>query len=534
MPKRDWRPLLAAALALAAFLPALRNDWATNWDDGIYLLSNLAWRGFGTAELRWMWTAFFSGHYHPLTWMSYALDYSVWGLRPFGFHLTNLLLHAANAGLFFFVARRLLAAGGAGAAAPAGAFWAAVFFAVHPLRTESVAWAAERRDLLSGLFLLLSLLAYLRRCAGEGRPRLWLAASLLAYALSLLSKAIGVSLPAVLLLLDWYPLRRPLRRVWLEKLPYAALAVAAALVGLAAQYSGRSLWGWHQHGLAQRLAQGAYSAAFYLAKTVWPANLSPLYELRVPFDPAQPRFLLAAAAAILATWLAWRLRRSRPWWLATWLCYLATLTPVCGVLAQYGPQLVADRYSYLACLGPAVLLGAAAARSRARWAAALAAGLAVLSWRQTGYWRDADALWNRVLAVAPDSAIAHNNLGVLLSRRGELEGARRHFTRALELNGACIEARRALAAGSRDPRLRREIEINPICRNAALNLAANQAARGELAGAISVLREIVATEPGNAKAAANLERALALRHRSPAPDQSGTRKQAALKPAPTR
>jgi tetratricopeptide (TPR) repeat protein len=509
MNKSRWLPVWIALLAFEAFLPALANDWVTNWDDGIYLLENAAFRGWERAHLRWMWTAFFSGHYHPLTWMSYALDYQIWGLRPLGFHLTNLLLHSANAAIFFLVSRRSLKSGIA-------AFWAALFFAVHPLRVESVAWVAERRDLLSGFFLLLSVLAYLRHAEEPSRSRRFLSLSLAAYAASLLSKAMGVTLPAVLLVLDWQPLRR---KAWLEKTPYFLLAGAATAAGMAAQSASRGFWTWQQHGLAQRLAQGAYGAVFYLFKTAFPFRLSPLYEMPAKLNPWQMRFLLSGAIVTLISILAWRLRRRQPLWLSAWLSYLIMLAPVCGLLAQFGPQLVADRYSYLPGLAAALLAGAAVSKCRlsaARPAAgALVFGLMILSWRQTAVWKNPETLWTRVLAVEPESALAHNNLGVMLSHQGDLQAAREHFESSLRTNGSCVEARRSAVSGQAQPEIWAQLETNPVCRQASFNLAVNQAARGELTPAIDTLSEIVATEPENRAAAANLARAKQLLRQKP-------------------
>src|SRR5262249_6863530 len=188
--------LIIAAATLVVFWPVLGNQFV-NWDDDKNFLVNPSFRGLGIANLRWMFTTFHLGHYHPLTWLSLGIDYVIWGLDPAGYHLSSLLLHTANAVLFYCVALRLL--GGRILAAAFGA----LFFALHPLRVESVAWASERRDVLSGMFYLVTLLAYLR-AHQEGPRRRWLAISLAAFAAALLSKAIVVSLPVVLLLLDVY------------------------------------------------------------------------------------------------------------------------------------------------------------------------------------------------------------------------------------------------------------------------------------------------------------------------------------------
>src|SRR5262245_9417533 len=225
-------PGLVALITFVVFSPALRNGFV-NWDDFETIVENQNIRGFTWSLLRWMFTTFHLGHYQPLSWLSFSLDYLLWGLEPFGYHLTNILLHSANAVLFYFVSRRLLAL-----AAPSinavvlhlAAGFSALIFASHPLRVESVAWATERRDVLSGFFLLLTVLSYLKAVSAETDPRSWrswITVAVVLYVLSLLSKASGMTLPLVLLVLDVYPLRRlgggagrwvgeSARWVWLE------------------------------------------------------------------------------------------------------------------------------------------------------------------------------------------------------------------------------------------------------------------------------------------------------------------------------
>ena len=209
----DWLvPALIALVTFAAFLPTLHNQFV-NWDDDENFLDNPHYRGLGWTQLRWMWTTFHLGHYIPLTWMTFGLDYRLWGMNPFGYHLTSLLLHAANAVVFFFVVHRILTLAlprpsERGRALAVSAGFAALVFAIHPLRVESVAWATERRDVLSGLFYLVTILVYLRACEGEKRGRRWYWLAVATFVCALLSKAMVVNLPIVLLILDVYPLRR--------------------------------------------------------------------------------------------------------------------------------------------------------------------------------------------------------------------------------------------------------------------------------------------------------------------------------------
>src|SRR5712691_6079330 len=281
-------PLLVFAIAVIAFLPGLQGQFL-NWDDDQNFTANPNFRGLGPSQLRWMATTTLMGHWIPLTWVTLGLNYVVGGMAPWGYHAGNLLLHAGSAVVFFAVARRLLAAG-AGAARTAakvewGAVVAAAVFAVHPLRVESVAWATERRDVLSGLWFLLAVWGYLKAVEQGRQGRLdgrWRAMSLGLFAAALLSKASTMMLPAALLVLDVYPLRRQgvgWRRLSIEKLPYCALAAADLVVAWMAVQHETRVSALADHGVAGRLALVFYSVFFYPWKWIWPAGLSPMYEV---------------------------------------------------------------------------------------------------------------------------------------------------------------------------------------------------------------------------------------------------------------
>src|SRR2546427_480108 len=299
-------PLLVVLFTLTAFLPALQNQFV-NWDDKDNFLDNPHYRGLGWTHLRWMWTTH-RGHYIPLTWMTLGLDYLLWGMNPSGYHLTSLLLHAVNAVVFFLVVRRLLtralpgpAERGHALAVAAG--FAALVFAIHPLRVESVAWVTERRDVLSGLFYLSAILIYLWACEGGARGRGWYWLSVAVFVLALLSKSMVVNLPVVLLILNAYPLRRlggalgwwsePARRVYVEKIPFVLLAAAASAIAVMAPSSVHAAASLAQLSVPGRLAVSAYGLSFYLWKTVAPVNLSPLYEQPPTVNPWAPPFLLS-------------------------------------------------------------------------------------------------------------------------------------------------------------------------------------------------------------------------------------------------
>src|SRR2546425_5853906 len=363
-------PLLVVLFTLTAFLPTLQNQFV-NWDDHENFLDNPHYRGLGWTHLRWMWTTHL-GHYIPLTWMTLGLDYLLWGLNPVGYHLTSLLLHAANAVVFFFVVRRILtlalpspAERGHALAVSAGV--AALVFAIHPLRVESVAWATERRDVLSGLFYLLTILLYLRASERGERGRGWYWGTVGLFACALLSKAMAVSVPVVLLILDVYPLRRlggstgwwsePARRVCVEKIPFVLLAAAASAIAVMAQLSVHVAASLDHLSMLARLAISAYGVSFYLWKMGVPVNLSPLYELSPNLNPWATRFILSYGVVLAVTAIVLALRRQLPGLPAAWLAYIVVLLPVLGIV-QSGPQIAADRYTYLAGLGWAILAGA--------------------------------------------------------------------------------------------------------------------------------------------------------------------------------
>ncbi|MBI2525930.1 MAG: hypothetical protein HYV93_08090 [Candidatus Rokubacteria bacterium] len=264
-------PLVLALVTVAVFLPTLGNGFV-NWDDPEALVDNPHYRGLGWPQLRWVLTNFLMGHYSPLAWITFALDYLLWGMNPAGYHFTSLVLHVASTLLFYVVAWRLLQAAAPGAA-EAGlevrlfGGVAALLFAIHPLRVESVAWASARRDVLCGLFFLAAVLAYLRavETPDVSRRRQWQAASLGAFVAALLSKATAMPLPAVLLLLDLYPLRRlPVvgwRRLLVEKIPYGVVVGASAVVATIAKT--HADWVAETHGFGTRLAIAEYGLMFY-------------------------------------------------------------------------------------------------------------------------------------------------------------------------------------------------------------------------------------------------------------------------------
>ncbi len=424
-------PLLLFLLTAAVFVPTIWFEFLPDWDDGSNVLDHDSFRGFGAEQLGWMLTARHMGHWHPLTWLSFAIDDAIAGRSAAMHHATNVLLHALNAVVCQRVLLRVLQIGGhrEGIRLHLAASVAALLWALHPLRVESVAWITERRDVLSGLFFLLTILCWLRR--GEGRR--WYLLALAAYAASLLSKAWGITMPVLLLLLAYWPLRswhlegwrpRGIGRVAVELIPFVLLALAVAAIAATAQAESGAKLAYEHYGLSRRLLQACYGLWFYPLATLFPFGLSPLHELWPGLDLLAPEFLLAAAGTAAVALAMPFLLRSHPAVATMLLLYAVTVSPVLG-LHQSGPQLVADRYSYLATIP---FFGAAAALLAVRpgWLRAsplLLALLAVLTIVQSTHWRDSKALWRRILHVDPQSAAASFNLARLLINEGVQVGA---------------------------------------------------------------------------------------------------------------
>jgi tetratricopeptide (TPR) repeat protein len=418
-PLPRWPFALAVAvLALLPLLPALGNGFVS--DDLLNLTQNEHFRGLDGEHLRWMATSAHAGHYQPLTWLSYALNFIADGLNPRGYIGVNLVLHAANAALVFLLFTRLLPADPHERRRLAWAALGALFYALHPLRVESAVWATERRDVLSLFFLLLSLLAWLRSQRGPGTPGrgLFYALSLLAFALSLLSKAWGIVYPAVLLILCVCPLRRrDWGKVIVGLLPFAALAVLFAGLASWAQ-SEEAMASLAAHGIDDRLVQAAWAPAFYLWKTLLPVNLSPLYLIRYDFSPWAAKMLLGAAITLAATVVLIVKRRQHPALLAGWLVFLIILAPVSG-LVQSGSQLAADRYTYVAGIVPALAVAAAGLWAGRRWPqqarlhavlmVVVVALLTMATTRQCGVWENAGTLWTQAIEADGTNYVASFN-----------------------------------------------------------------------------------------------------------------------------
>jgi tetratricopeptide (TPR) repeat protein len=452
-PEWTW-PLIVAALTFLTFLPVLWNEFV-DFDDNVILVSNPHYRGLGWANVRWMFTTLYSEHFHPLSWLSFGFDYFVWGMNPFGYHLTNLVIHSGSAVLFFFVSKRLIPLAVPGCNyLTLSAVLAALLFSLHPMRVEAVAWATARRDLLAGCFFLLTILFYLRANSDscESRRR-WLIAALVAYVLSLLSKAMAITLPVVLLILDIYPLQRlpwnprqwfssAARRVLWEKVPFIIVAIPFALIALVAQwqkYSGDQallVLPLERYSIGERLAQALFSPGFYVWETFG------FYRILPRFDPSSVVSGILLVLTIVLSISFYCLRNRQPALWACWLYMLAVLAPVLGFVVP-GQTMVADRYSYAACLSWPVLAGGvlscslrASAQTRREkrrrerqrllpsalasvvTATVVLGVLASLTWKQTKVWRNTETLFAHAVEVDPTAISANYLYGKFLYDNG--------------------------------------------------------------------------------------------------------------------
>jgi tetratricopeptide (TPR) repeat protein len=514
---RGW--LLASLLAAAAFALYARTAGFpfVEFDDPGYVRDNPhVALGLTRECVRWAFTsAGYQYNWHPLTWLSHALDVELSGLDAGRHHLVNALLHAANAALLFLALFALT-----------GRDWpsalAAALFALHPLRVESVAWVAQRKDVLAGTFFCLTLLLYARHARAPSRTRL--ACVALALAAGLMAKPTLVTVPLLLLLLDAWPLGRFSRdsleprgvarvtrpssapthpgesrsgafsygripgNLLVEKLPLLALSLASIALTLAAQGAGGAFG--VSIALRERIANAALAYVTYLRQALWPSGLAVLYPHPALAEPPRTQLVAGAGALLVLALLSWgalRARRARPWLAVGWGWFLVVLVPMIG-LVQVGNQAHADRYAYLALIGPEIALAwsAAALVGARRWLVApVLVGLAALalgSWRQLDHWRSSAALFTRALEVTEGNFVAHNNLGLVLAA-SDLDAALAHFEAAAAIRPAFFEAE--------------------------LNAGKAHLAKGEVAPARGAFERAVAARPASGEAHLHLALALA-------------------------
>ena len=512
-----------AAAAIAVFAQTARNGFVS-FDDGEYVYENQAvLGGLSFKGLAWAFTTRAAANWHPLTWLSHMLDVTLFGANAGAHHLVSLAFHAGSTVLLFHVLRNAT-----------GRLWrsalVAALFCVHPLHVESVAWLAERKDVLSTFFGMAALLAYVGHARRPSTPR-YLGA-LLAFGLSLLAKPMLVTLPFVLLLLDVWPLDRQRRTpvaLAVEKVPFLILSALSAAITFFAQRQGGAVSSIAAYPLGTRAENALVAYVAYLAKAIWPSGLSYFY----PFDLQWLGWRSLAAAAVLAAFsvVAVSQARARPFLLTGWLWYLLTLLPVIGIV-KVGSQAMADRYTYFPLIGifiaavwsvPDRLLTARRARIAAGAAAAFVLGaLATTSWFQVRYWRNGSTLFLHALDVDPENWAALSNLGGEMLLRGNPSGAAAVLAESVRIRpenalahaglGLALEqeGRTREAAAS----FRKASLLEPGNASIQFDLCRLLRTEGDLAGSAEACKRGLALRPGDS-AGIRVEERKALRQRPP-------------------
>jgi tetratricopeptide (TPR) repeat protein len=540
---------LLAAVTFGAFWPLVHHDFI-NCDDQLYVTENgIIQSGLHWDGLVWAFSTAKGGNWHPLTWLSHMLDVQLFGLKPGWHHLTSLILHLANTVLVFMVLRRMT-----------GAQWRSAFvaalFALHPLHVESVAWVSERKDVLSTFFFFLTLLAYVRYAemkvqspkskAQSPEPpvhashithhaSLYYILTLLFLALGLMSKPMLVTMPFVLLLLDYWPLGRVeiknqkskiknLLPLVLEKIPFLALSAAMSVVTFLAQKQSGAVANTVMAPFELRIENALVSYAAYLLKMLWPVRLAILY----PYPTGIPAAFVGIALLILVSisLVAWSYRRKWPYIFVGWAWFVGTLVPVIG-LVQVGRQSMADRYSYLPLLGIFIILAWGLADLTARCsrrmvplaaAAALLLGTcAILTRCQVNRWQDSETLFRHTITVTGDNPVAQESLGAALAGQGRIAEAAEHFAQAVKIDPNYAQARTDLGltqvlAGQLDEGIRQyraALTIDPHSENAHFNLGRALASQGKLAEAVPEYQAALQLNPGSLETREFLAEALA-------------------------
>jgi len=517
--------LLLLLVTIAAYLQVLRADFV-NYDDDRYVTENPHVQSGLTAEgFKWAFNIGYEGNWTPLTWISHMLVRQIFGPGPAGPHAVNLLMHVANTLLLLLVLYRMTRS-----------LWKSAFvaalFAVHPMNVESVAWVAERKDVLSTLFWLLTMWAYVRYSEVPNSKRF--AVMLVFFALGLMSKPTLMTLPFVLLLLDYWPLGRwadaPRHERWRlvrQKLPLFAMSLASSVVAYLAQQRGGAIRTVAELPLSSRITNALTAYVSYVAKMFWPAKLAVFY----PHPGDTPIWHVLAAVVILAavTALAIRSARSHPYLIVGWLWYLAVLVPMIG-LVQFGSQVMSDRFTYVPFIGLFIMIawrlsesmgvrrhgrmGVGHAHTSLLTAVSLAmvVVLAVCTWRQTGYWRDSVTFWKHTLAVTTGNYTAHFNLGRAYGKLGRYPEEVAEYKQTIRINPNYIKAHNNLGIAygklGRYPEevaeYKQAIRINPDYAMAHFNLGIAYGKLGRYAEAADEYKQTIRTTPDYPDAHYNL------------------------------
>ena len=443
--------IFLAAIVWIAFGQMLRHDFI-NYDDAEYITENVhVLSGLNWPDVKWAFTTGHTGYAHPVTWLTHQLDCQLYGVWAGGHHLTSIAIHTVNSLLLFLLFWRMTRD-----------LWPSAFvaalFAIHPLHVESVAWIAERKDVLSGLFFLLTLHAYAAYAAKPQVARYLLTLGL--FVLGILSKPMLVTVPCLLLLLDYWPLRRMtfpaskrdlagrfnLGRLILEKVPFALIAASWSLLTFVIQKKYGAVAEEAHFGIARRIANAFVSYAMYVWNTFWPQDLALFY----PYPSTLPSgtVMVSVALLVLVSVLCIAKRRSSPYLIIGWFWFLGMLVPVIGFV-QVGEQARADRYTYLPQIGLCLLVTWGAMELFSKWrrgrealaviALFIITGLTALSHLQASYWQNSETLWHHSLANTSNNYVAHNNLGKVVMLKGRLDEAVVHFRKALEICDDCSD-----------------------------------------------------------------------------------------------
>ena len=538
--------LLVAVLTFIIYLPALQNDFV-NWDDGKYITENKNIQFFDLKLLKWSFTSFYASNWHPLTWLSHAVDYAIWGLNPLGHHLSSIVLHSLNTFLLsiFLVYlilnaksseslvskndenrfKRAMIAGGV----------TALLFGIHPVHVESVAWVAERKDVLSVFFVFLSLIFYVKYVVMQRlkKETFYYISSLVFFVLALMSKPMAVTLPVMLVILDIYPFQRfsfskgieGQKKILMEKIPFFFLSLVSSIITIIAQHAGGAVKSLEDFSLLMRVGIAIRGICFYLLKMVFPVGLYPLYPISWDMYSLVPECIVSSMLVIGITLFcirAWR--KNQKIFLAVWVFYVVTLLPVLGII-QVGSQAAADRYTYIPSIGPFLLIGLGISlvweksyvKDRAfilnrkliiLTSILILFLLSVLTVKQIKIWKDSITLWTHELEKYPDEEVAFISRANAYIGAGDYQKAISHLDKVIEKDSRYAEAyynRAKVYEYLGDSQkvindLNKAIKINPEYTGAYINRSHAFVISGEYIQALKDLDRAIKSNPDSAEA----------------------------------
>ena len=508
--------LLIFLITIAIYGQVYRHEFVS-YDDDLYVTKNaVVQQGITFHGIFWAFSGSHIGNYHPLTWLSHMLDVHWFGLNSGIHHLVNVLIHAVNGILIFLLFQKMTAN-------KWPSLLIALLFVIHPVHVESVAWISERKDLLSTFFWLLTMRVYINYTVKRGTIRYLLV--ILFFLMGLLCKAMLVTLPFVLLLIDYWPLKRFYMKkepsvgrqnvllLIIEKVPLFLFSFGFSLVAFLSQRSGGGVISKAIYPLGTRLANAFVSYMMYISKMVWPSDLAVFY----PHPGTVQIWQTIAAAALLAviTFLSFAHARKRPWYLIGWLWYLGTLVPVIGFV-QIGNQAMADRYSYVPLIGLFIMVawGMEELWTKRRLKRVMITCLisvlliyAAIAWNQVGYWKNSQSLYKHALSVTKDNYLAHNNLGMVFYNQGRLKKALPHFREALRFKPQYIQANNNMGMAlirigypaKALPYLGSALRVNPNYAEANNNMGAAFLKLGKAEQARVYFERVVSLQPKDAR-----------------------------------